>query len=72
MVWRGSTKQVVYFCEPKYVPVSEKTGKPSPPSLPTTDLVLPLPSKHFDKRVVLHTDGAEAYRAAVEALNGGR
>lgn len=64
---RGSTKQVMYMCEPNFVPVAE-SGKPSPPSLPSIDLVLPMMSKHFGDFVVLHTDGADAYRAACEHL----
>lgn len=64
---RGSTKQVLYLCEPKFVPVSA-SGKPSPPALPSTDLVLPMLTKHFGQHVVLHTDGAEAYAAACAAL----
>ena len=53
--------------EPKFVPVDSR-GKPGPPSLPSTDLVLPMLCKHFGQRVVLHTDGAEAYAAACKAL----
>ena len=64
---RGSTKTVVYMAEPHVVPVDAK-GKPSPPSLPTTHLVLPLLTKHFGKFVMLRTDGAEAYRSAREHL----
>ena len=62
-----STKTVVYMAEPHFVPVDAK-GKPSPPSLPTTHLILPLLTKHFGKFVILHTDGAEAYRSACEHL----
>ena len=65
---RGSTQTVAYLCEPKYVPVNEETGKPSPPSLPSTALVLPLLTRHLGNRVVLHTDGAEAYAAAIKQL----
>ena len=64
---RGSTKQVMYLLEPHWVPVAE-SGKPSPPSLPTVDLVLPMLSKHFGDHVVFHTDGAQAYAAACKAL----
>ena len=59
--------QVMYMCEPKIVPVAA-SGKPSPPSLPTKDLVFPLLKKHFGKNVVLHTDGAEAYEQACKQL----
>lgn len=64
---RGSTKTVLYMCEPHFVPV-DKNGKPSPPKLPTVDLVLPVLSKHFGNFVVLHTDGADAYRSACQHL----
>ena len=64
---RGSTKQFMYMCEPKFVPVSA-SGKPSPPSLPTVALVLPLLSKHFGEYVELHTDGAEDYDSACKIL----
>ena len=64
---RGSTKTVVYMAEPHFVRVDAR-GKPSPPSLPTTHLILPLLTKHFGKFVILHTDGAEAYRSACEHL----
>ena len=67
LMQRGSTKAVLYFAEPKFVPVAEN-GKPSPPSLPTTSLVLPMLAKHFGKWVVLHTDGAEAYAAACRLM----
>ena len=66
---RGSPRQVLYSCTPNFVPVSE-SGKPSPPSLPTIDLVLPLLAKHFGKFVVLHTDGAEAYKGRVRSVAG--
>ena len=61
---RGSTKQVLYLCDPQTVQVDSR-GKPSPPPPPSTALVLPLVSKHFGECVVLHTDGADAYRQAV-------
>ena len=64
---RGSTKQLMYMCEPKFVRV-DSNGKPSPPSLPSVELVLPMLSKHFGDCVVLHTDGADAYRSACEQL----
>jgi hypothetical protein len=64
---RGSTKQVMYMCEAKFVAVAQ-SGKPSAPSLPSVDLVLPLLSTHFGRYVVLHTDGADAYRSACEQL----
>ena len=64
---RGSTKTVMYMVEPKFVPVDDR-GKPPPPSLPSTKLVLPLLRKHFGNFVVLHTDGAEAYSGACEML----
>ena len=64
---RGSTQGVAYLCEPKFVPVDD-SGKPSPPSLPSVALVLPILSRHLGNRVVLHTDGAEAYSAACTQL----
>ena len=64
---RGSTKFVAYLCEPKFVPVAA-SGKPSPPALPSVELVMLLLSKHFGKWVVLHTDGAEAYQGACARL----
>jgi hypothetical protein len=64
---RGSTRQVCYLMEPRFVPVDSR-GKPSPPALPSVELVLPMLSKHFGKHVVLHTDGADAYRSACEQL----
>ena len=64
---RGSTKTVMYMCEPKFVPV-DAHGKPSAPPLPTTETVLLLLRKHFGQNVVLHTDGAEAYEAACKML----
>ena len=57
----------MYSCEPKFVPVDQR-GKPSPPSLPTCDLVLPMLTKHFGEFVVLHTDGADAYRSCCAKL----
>ena len=50
-----------------FVPVDQR-GKLSPPPLPTTEFVLPMPSRHFGDCVALHTDGADAYRAACEQL----
>ena len=64
---RGSTRQCVYFCEPKFVPVAD-SGKPSPPALPSVALVKPLLSRHVGQHVVLHTDGAEAYASACREL----
>ena len=64
---RGRPKQVLYPCEPKFVPVAAG-GKPSPPPLPTVDLLLPVLSKHLGQYVVLHTGGAEAYSAACKRL----
>ena len=43
-------------------------ARPSPPALPSAELALPVLSKHFGKHVVLHTDGADAYRSACEQL----
>ena len=56
---RGSTQTVVYGSEPVFVPV-DKNRKQSRPPLPTTELVLPMLSRHFGDCVVLHTDGADA------------
>ena len=64
---RGSTKQVMYLCEPKFVAVAA-SGKPSPPALPSVQLLLPVVSKHFGQFVALHSDGAEAYAAVCKKL----
>jgi hypothetical protein len=64
---RGSTKQLMYLCEPKEVAIAA-SGKPSPPALPSVALVLPMLAKHFGNFVVLHTDGAPAYASACAKL----
>ena len=67
MTKRGSTKTILYFCQPKFVRVAE-SGKPSAPPLPTTAMALMVLAKHLGNFVVVHTDGAEAYASAVARL----
>ena len=54
---------------PKFVPV-DAHGKSGPPPLPNNLLAYALCSQHLGDFVVLHTDGAEAYRNACKRLQG--
>ena len=67
MSQRGSTRQVLYVMEPKRVEVDAQ-GKPGPPPPPSDAMVVQVLLKHLGDFVVVHTDGAPAYRSACARL----